>query len=785
MIERLSRAPGTRKRLGRCALLLLLAGSLACEKPKPVEGPLEQMTRIDHALQVRLTPAGVGFVESQFLSLSAEMFPEGLSFPFPPTEQKFGLFKLNICPEGCALKGEILDLHVAYAAPNVISVDTRVSIEGTLNTSGVMKCAIPINLQDKPIQMDLALQVHPVDHLLSFEVRSASLALVGSDYDLQCPVWADWLLELFKGWITSTINNTIRAKMVSMMNDGMADFLCLPCDQYPWGCPAPSRCEGKFCMQDGRCRAKPLGLVGNLDLGTLLSGVVPGVQSRMDVFLSAGQTQDPLNSPLVVKNGLEIRLMGGMNAVKSGCVPEPSPGEMPPVSPAPLITFSPTVPGTDQSYMAGVGISQAFVNHALYQGFRSGLFCAGIGTEQIPELNSSTLEIMVPSLRALGQPGPAPVRLALRPTHVPAVQFGAGTILRSESQRVLDKPLFTLSFPGLAMDFYLLLDRRWVRVLTLETDLGLRLGLELTPDNHLIPVMDEGSIVASALTTVAKHHEVLQETPEMLQKLLPTLVELALPVLLASIPPIALPPVQGYNLRVLALRAEMPQANGQAFDHLGIYANVELGESHSRPRNTLAAVRALALPPLRAMEISSAGGLATPRLTVEVGTDSPERAEYSYRLDGGAWSLFQQGPTLEVHSPRLLLQGKHELQIRARTPGDYQSLDPTPTRLTFAVNRPAELGGAPAGRPGASETGVAAPTGPGASQTSAPAPSGPALSPDRPDISPTGEGPTLEEEASGCGCSSPAPGGGAPLWALLAIALALRGRRKRSSRDPQ
>ena len=77
-----------------------------------------------------------------------------------------------------------------------------------------------------------------------------------------------------------------------------------------------------------------------------------------------------------------------------------------------------------------------------------------------------------------------------------------------------------------------------------------------------------------------------------------------------------------------------------------------------------------------------------PEAVFEADTDSGEPAEYSWRLDRGLWSPFSPGPRLLVRSPVLALVGTHTLEVRARTPGDYRSLDPTPETITFEVRPP-------------------------------------------------------------------------------------------------
>ena len=60
--------------------------------------------------------------------------------------------------------------------------------------------------------------------------------------------------------------------------------------------------------------------------------------------------------------------------------------------------------------------------------------------------------------------------------------------------------------------------------------------------------------------------------------------------------------------------------------------------------------------------------------------------EYSWRLDGTTWSAFQPQSTFSVTHPLLLLQGRHELEVRARRVDDYRTLDPTPAIHEFVID---------------------------------------------------------------------------------------------------
>ena len=55
-------------------------------------------------------------------------------------------------------------------------------------------------------------------------------------------------------------------------------------------------------------------------------------------------------------------------------------------------------------------------------------------------------------------------------------------------------------------------------------------------------------------------------------------------------------------------------------------------------------------------------------------------------LDGMTWSAFQPQSTFLITHPILLLQGHHELEVRARRVDDYRTLDPTPAIHEFSID---------------------------------------------------------------------------------------------------
>ena len=755
---------------GKAVVAWLAFALLGCNELGSVSEPVAEETRIYNALELRLGTKGLQMMApllKQFLFMSDQtwMIP-GLSEPIalPGGE-------LSMCPEGCELTAQVTDLGFALADPQYLTMKMKVNVSGTLNGvvsgAGGEGCELPVAWLDKPMDAVLRLRVHPLDHFMLFEAGGVELTLSSTDLPLSCAPLAG-LEALVLPALTEWLADAVRLNLSYFFQTMMKGMSCLLCDEYTTGCPDGSSCdEDGFCMQDGICRGKPLGVVTQLDIGSLVGGILPGlgVQGKIDLFMAPGQPETEDVVPLVRHGGMELRLVGRLGSTRNPCVPPPAASEIPSLAPSPHVNFPLTIPATGEGYMAGVGISDVLMDQALFHAYQSGALCVGLASDVIDSLLKldspigSVLEGLIPSIQGLTHEETVPFRIQLRPTRVPSVQIGAGTFkITPEGKRLMDKPLIGLSLPGLGIDFYLLLSQRWVRVFTVTSDIQLKLGLDVTANNEIIPMVDEGAITASAQTIAVKHSELLQETPEQLRKLMVMAIDLALPTLGNLLKPIQVPALQGFQPRILMIRGEAPLSDGESFGHLGLYLDLESAPAAVRALDTRAELISLRSPPADSLAQSTAISPEWPEVSVKVSAEpSSVPAEYSARLDNGLWTPFAPGPRVTVQSPRLALIGKHQLEVRSRAVGDYRTLDPTPSRLAVEISRPATVVRFWGGK-------------------GAPSPAGPI---GQPSLSLEEQNPT--QSATGCGCSVSA---GRPfesslgLWLLAFAALLCAARRR-------
>lgn len=700
-MNRLHRRLLIRLALLQGALLGALAcGGTQCDCVTPLPEPIAEDAKLYDAVQARLTSQAFAFIEENIPTL-IEMFlgEGGLEFDVEHIREEFcappfdwPCFVLHICEDGCTITIEIVDASLSRVEPNVLGLDAHLDINGTITISGDLDCDVPIHVQNKPVHADVLLQIDPDDHLMFVQVGGVDVSLSNSDYSLECSWWYDWLMEILKGVITDQINNAVGDQLDGAMDDALRDLVCLPCDFYSLGCPAGSSCDGGYCVADadGQCLTNVLGMAGTLDLGELLADVSPGLQAEMDILVAAGQWSDPSVDPLVLDNGVELRMIGGADTTRHACVPEPDPAEVPSNASPPRMPFNDVVPGTGEPYMTGIAISDAFLDWFMYKSYLTGMLCLSLGTETTDMLSSSTIALLgMGSLNDLTGGRNVPVRLELHPQHVPFMEIGAG-ILSTDDQgeTVIEEPLLYIFMPGMALDFYVLLDEHWTRIVTITLDMSMEAALDLTPDNHLIVLFGEESIHLD--NVVVSNHELLAEDPATLADLLPTLVGMALPMLTDALEPIEIPPVEGFVLDIQSIQGDMARTGTDFYEYLGMYANLEFAPPPPQGRATTARLLEVRVPDLELMSLGRPGGPMYPEVLIEAGTAAGVPAEFSYRVDGGFWRPFTASRLLRVHDPRLLLMGRHRVEVRARTPGAYRTLDTSPAAVEFEIRPPGD-----------------------------------------------------------------------------------------------
>jgi hypothetical protein len=487
-------------------------------------------------------------------------------------------------------------------------------------------------------------------------------------------------------YIIGLLEPTLDNKIYAAINAAK----CLKCGTGLAACPGSSSCDSASgtCMSSGSCLPIDFGISGESHPGTLLGayGVAPDV--ALDLYAVAGGsvTSVAQGQP---KSGLQLGVVAG-GASKSGTAPDYLSPCVPDI--ASPIGGAPPAPDFDAAagaagYQVGLGISSTFLNQASWAAHRSGTMCLSVSGNNIQLLNTGLFKTFLPSLGLVAgsDTQDAPMLVNIRPLTPPQIDIGLGTF-DPATQKPLE-PLLTVTLDNTIIDIYALIDERWTRLFTLAVDIKLPLSLiiEGCPQG-VTPALGD----LKQLITVSRapyNSEILAEDPAVLQGLIPAVISLAQPALASALKPIAVPNVQGFAIKIDALKGISQQGSTPNYDDLGLFGEIKLaGQCDSAMVHTTAELVERHLPTRDALS-AKGGKLEWPVAMIRAGSPgSTVPVEYGYEVDDGLWSTFFTGPMIEVTDPALLIEGHHRISIRARPSGGKGISDPNPAVVDFLVD---------------------------------------------------------------------------------------------------
>jgi len=435
----------------------------------------------------------------------------------------------------------------------------------------------------------------------------------------------------------------------------------------------------------GTCVAQALGTEGRFDVAELLAGYGPPDPRWVYYSIFTGNYAD------VVGDGLSIGVQTGMTSEGDSCVPHQNPPSAARVPRSSILEAEPSPGGFP--FDASVGISESFLEHTLWGVYNSGALCIEITSATVPQLSTGTLGIFMQSLSNLTD-GSAPVLIKFAPKQAPTVSIGRHVVEQDPNtgEYILTEPLLVIELNNIDIDLYAFIFDRYARILTINSDIHLPLGLTLTPSNELIPVLGD---LSNALQNVeVRNSELISEDPALIAGLLPSLISGFLPQLAGSISnPIQLPDLMGFQLNV----EEMTGIENNTM--IGLFAGLAYvppgGLAGSA--ETQAMVDSIEMPASHFLDAngnidwahagSPSGLVPTVNLLLSGRSPLPGQAlEYSVRVDDSLWSIFSPVERLPLRHPALLLPGPHTLQVRSRVIGDYHTLDPSPESLDVTID---------------------------------------------------------------------------------------------------
>jgi hypothetical protein len=685
-----------------CFLLFLSACNQGVSGCSSSEVNFEAKDKIHGAIQVRLTQEGLNFLGNQVSPIVQEALPDSLSTCLSGNNDYCNQNQCADGSTGCPVSLSIADVDLLAVEPDRIRAMLTLDRLDLLLDVSRINCNIHITSNQFPVGVDLALSTPEPERNLRFKLDQVSYQLSNLDFDLQgnalCNGIGDVISipivgDLILGLVQSALNNVLIGALQLVLNQ----TLCIACDS-PENENACQRAGGQCLLGQcidpnafGACMPKAIGLTGSLDLGDLLQSISPSASGSIDYFVSPGSYVK------VEQEGLSMGVIGGMNTILNRCVAGVTP---PPVTEVPKAeAFSSNQDPSGRRYDIGIGVSQRFIDRALWSVQQSGALCLGISGENIEMLNTRTLQVLLPSLSKVTH-GAAPVAVVLAPQSVPALKLGKNIVtqLNIEQDPMVQEPLFTLSWEDLWIDFYGFADDRWFRLFSLKADLSFPLALDFDPTGKVIPMPGD---INNALSNIeVANGEILLDDPNRIAMFLPTLIGPLIGGALSSLTdPIALPSLMGIQLVPSA--GSITGINENGMDFLAIYADLERAptEMMNGSGNKSLGFATVSREVQTEVELSEIIAIDPNKtlidgirshLKVMLPSSRDEQLEYSWQIDQQAWHPFVKPLAQETHllieDPALFVQGKHQLQIRARRIGDIQSLDQTPTTIDFIID---------------------------------------------------------------------------------------------------
>lgn len=543
------------------------------------------------------------------------------------------------------------------------------------------------------------------------DIRVTNVAASIPDQDITIsrdPVHGDGLDVLVcgianLGAIKTALVGRLVGSLGEIIDEEIGDVLAQRCgDVGDATCPASTSCnaEGR-CIVDSTGDFVPqrFGLDGRLDFGGLVAGFGSPTAGAADISGLVGGTAgtDASGASIGLRAGVELAIPDPACGVP-GTNPRTRPGAAPPVPfPSASMVDLDFDGAAERTFMVAAGVSQPILDQLIWSAAGAGLFCAQVSAYDTELVNTGALSILMPSLQQLTHNDRYawsiwPARVAIRPTAEPALIIGEGKTTGIAPNLVLDTPLLTLRLPGLELSFDAMIEERWVHLMRVVADVDVPLGVFVEPGGQLrLAVGDLASAISNVQVTDSK---ILAETPMELAQAVPTLLSLVLPQLTSQLGvPLSLPTgseLGGFEPTVLGVRG-VPGPNG-SFTHVGVYLDLAFDASLA-PRlrgsvDTRARIARFEVGSSADMSVARAGGPVLPALDLVFDHDSTpgRRFEVQVRVDGGAWSPFTESHALTLRRPEWLVQGRHQLEARAREVGRPDSLDPTPTVLELVVD---------------------------------------------------------------------------------------------------
>ncbi len=477
----------------------------------------------------------------------------------------------------------------------------------------------------------------------------------------------------------------------------------------------PALLEGAIRNALDDVDGSPLAASGRVNLGDFAPGVLPA--SALDMGFAVGPTTGAfdVNDPSGVSGaqGMDLIFKSGFEAAPPLDLADDTPVPHPCVrhiegndfaglygafqfeAPDGAVPLDGVFDG--QVYHLGASLAQGGMNQALFAAYNSGGLCIEASTDSIHALTGGAFPFSAAIIDTLASGKlrqlaavDAPVLVALAPSQPPVLTYGEGT--EDEGHLIVD-------WPGVEVNFYVLMNERFSRIFAVSTDISMQLTVFNDPATGTLRIaVVDGPNVENFTET---YNELLPGVAftEILETLIGSVFDAALGDGLEfdfDVGPILSDALGGAPVFVEFRGIETTPAEDRQF------LNVYLGLTDTLPQPRTADLREVRLASESGVlkhvvsPVTNANGetrdVVTVRPTGEVRIESDDMPfdgnEYFARVDFGAW----RGPlrptaegVLVVRDPKLRIIGEHTVFVRARIIGEPNSLQAAQDALPVKV----------------------------------------------------------------------------------------------------
>lgn len=497
------------------------------------------------------------------------------------------------------------------------------------------------------------------------------------------------------GFVKGLVVDPLKSGLESQVKSLLADQLCMaPSPALNPPCPTDTAPDAanKHCVfnsDKNKCVGMLLGTDSHADLGGLLKSISPGTAGGVDFGLAAGGSMMPFpnanaNAQGRTPNGITLGMLGGVvPQPQSKCVP-PADLKIPSGIPIPDELAPTTADGPTAPHL-GIALAGRFLDYSFGSVYNSGLLCLGVSSEQIDQLRSGLLSILIPSLKNLTfEQGDAPAAIATRPQAPPTVKIGGGTNANTDA-------LLQVTLPKFALDFYLWHLDRYVRVFTFQADLLIPVNLQTgkdpktNPNGGIIPAIGDIKVTNGSVTNA----DLLMDDPVLVSGALSGLLGgISKQLVGGGFSPIDL----SGALKSFGLGMEISKIGKLTKgtdDYVGIFANLSKAAGTATVEADTRATLVSKHVPLDHMQLSTMDRAFRPELVVDVASpldDGKRVIEYSWWIDTGTRSEWATDKHVVIKDDQLFLQGRHTLRVSARVVGQPETEDATPAELPFTID---------------------------------------------------------------------------------------------------